>query len=308
MYVRLLNVYRSATATHSTDECVCSFPETQTNAFWKSKSIVSRRSISKQPAHQGKSSTATPMPDPKPHAIITLHVTTTKTKSPRHTLNVPDTTPPVPRNKQPRHNIASDALLIMNLLGREKFRKMAAEDDSFQLPREQAKGTVLLDCYGCAIGYMERKQHEATLTRPPPGHTYVTDIGGQHPTTPPGFTHYLTVTELPIRFSVTHLLRRHNECKQAFMTIILSMEKYFDRPAARIRSDNANEYLTKTLLVKFGARATAIDLTVPHTQQENREQRRGAAQQKNFPHESEPRYRLLSFLSIFTGLHVCWNV
>ena len=33
MYVRLSNVYGSATPTHSSDECVCSFPETQTEGM-----------------------------------------------------------------------------------------------------------------------------------------------------------------------------------------------------------------------------------------------------------------------------------
>lgn len=40
-------------------------------------------------------------------------------------------------------------------------------------------------------------------------------------------------------------------------------------PIERIRCDNANEYLTKTLATVFGQRAVALDPTTPHTPQEN---------------------------------------
>ena len=236
------------------------------NAFRKIKPMVSRPRVT-LPNAKPKPLPQSPV-SPKP----LVRITTPKPKTvvhPGHQIVVPCDPVPLTPTEQRKLDIAHDWHLTMNHTSNEKLRKMAARDIAFQLPPEMAKGTVPIDCHGCAAGHMQKKGHKATVTRPPPGHTYVTDIGGELAKTPSGFKYYLTVTELHTRFSIAYVLKAKSEAEQALMTLIPLMERHFDKPATRIRSDNASEYLTKALHRNFGARATHLDPTIPHSPEEN---------------------------------------
>ena len=126
-----------------------------------------------------------------------------------------------------------------------------------------------MTCSGCLSGHYQPAPHRGFTERPPPGHTVVTDIGGPLPKTFGGYEYFITFTELHTRMTVVQLLRRKSDTENALREHIARLGRHFGITPAKIRCDNANEYLTKQILRVFGTQATDIRPTVPHSPQEN---------------------------------------
>ena len=67
--------------------------------------------------------------------------------------------------------------------------------------------------------------------------------------------------------AIVDLLKTKSGTEGALIATVASFEPYLDRPIARVRSDNANEYLKKLLLRTMSQRGTVIDPTCAHTPQ-----------------------------------------
>ena len=79
----------------------------------------------------------------------------------------------------------------------------------------------------------------------------------------------MTITELHTRMRFVSLLRSKQDAPRVLLATMTQIERHTGRHIARVRSDNANEYLTKELLETARTRGTAFDPTVPHTPQQN---------------------------------------
>ena len=134
------------------------------------------------------------------------------------------------------------------------------------LPRSLPRHSQVT-CSGCLKAHLQPQPHNRPAEIPPPGHTLVTDICGALQKSPDGFKFFMTVTELHTRMSMVFLLKTRSA---AGNTIISAAEtRHFGVAPARIRCDNAPEFLTKDVLRHFAAVATHVDPTVPHTPQDN---------------------------------------
>lgn len=126
-----------------------------------------------------------------------------------------------------------------------------------------------MHCQGCSRSHFRKTPHKHKIKRPPPGHTLVTDIAGPLPKSGARYQYFLNIIELHSRMKIVYLLKTKTEAGEVLTDTMNKVERHFGHPIARIRCDNANEYLTKTLVRIFGQRAVALDPTTPHTPEEN---------------------------------------
>ena len=148
------------------------------------------------------------------------------------------------------------------------LHKMAARPES-GLPTELLQPPPPMTCSGCNLGHHYRSSHKSTTQRPPIGHTIATDLAGPLAKTKEGHQYILTVTELHSRMRFISLLRSKADTPRVLLATIAQIERHTGVPVTRVRSDNANEYLTKEVLETTRARGSTIDPTVPHTPQQN---------------------------------------
>lgn len=137
------------------------------------------------------------------------------------------------------------------------------------LPRALRHSRLQMQCQGCSIGHFQKSPHKRIATLPPPGHTLVTDIAGPFPKTAAAHQYFLTITELNTRMRFAYLIRTRGETPKYLTGAITKIERHFAHPIARLTCDNANEFLTKTMLDTFRQRAIALGPTIPHTPEEN---------------------------------------
>lgn len=134
----------------------------------------------------------------------------------------------------------------------------------FGLLTDLYKNKVPIHCHGCIEGHMQR-----TLPVSLPGHTITTDIGGPLPATPEGSRYFITFTDLHTCHVVVVLFKRKSEAEGHILSVLHRLSHHFGRNVARVRSDNANEFLEKALTRTLPASCILLDSTIPHTPQEN---------------------------------------
>lgn len=82
-----------------------------------------------------------------------------------------------------------------------------------------------------------------------------------------GFEHVLTVTELHTRMRFTTLLKRKGNA--TLLDLISEIQRHSNARVVRVRFDNANEFLTKTILSLSRTHGFRLDPIVPHSPQSN---------------------------------------
>ena len=225
-------------------------------------------------------------PPPKSAAVYTYPSSYTSSSSPQKPVTVkpylpkprsqlktnaipyPAHMPDVSRRERTTIDAYYDWHIRLNHTPLAVLHKMALDGHS-GLPDELRRAPPPMTCAGCNIGHQYRSSHKSTSPRPTIGHTIATDLAGPLPKTKEGHQYILTVTELHSRMRFISLLRTRQETPSALLAMIAQIERHTGTPIARVRSDNANEYLTKKILDDTRARGTAIDPTVPHTPQQN---------------------------------------
>lgn len=137
------------------------------------------------------------------------------------------------------------------------------------LPAALEKNPPLMHCDGCAIGHYKKSPHLRISKQPPPGHTIVTDIARPMTKMAAGHQYFMTDIELHTRMNIVYLLKTKSETKSILQSSATRMERHFGHPIARIRCNNANEYLSKLLLCFFQVRAASVESTTANTPEEN---------------------------------------
>lgn len=94
------------------------------------------------------------------------------------------------------------------------------------------------------------------------------DLAGTLHCTLEGYLYLLLVTEVHTRYHIVYLLKDKSDTEAHMLEAIALKAHHFDRPVARVRVDNSNEFLSKTTLGFSRHRSIAIDLTTPYTPQE----------------------------------------
>lgn len=192
-----------------------------------------------------------------------------KTDNITHTAPFPYHLPTVPPHQKQQLDALHSWHLRMNHTSPRTIQAMARLPYRIGLSSYLSRTVLPIHCRGCAEGQMTRGKHGQTTVRPPPGHTVVSDIMGPLPAAHHKQQYIITFTEVHTRMTVIHLLKSRSETERFMIETISKIERHFNSPVSRIRTDNANEYLTKTLTRTLGHRGIQIDPTVPHTPQEN---------------------------------------
>ena len=221
------------------------------------------------PIPSARAASQPPRPPPPPPPVKRSRRSKPPTTVSDHPLRIPDYLPAIPPGQSDAIDVAHDWHIKLNHVNLNKLRHMAAESPDFGLPPALQHQVSTRDCHGCAVGHIQRKSHQGTVVRPPPGHTIAVDIAGGLPSTFNNASMFLTIVEIHTRMLFVTLLSRKSESEDIIFNTIQRIERHFDRPIARVRCDNAKEFLTKSLIAKLAARATTLDPTVPHSPQEN---------------------------------------
>lgn len=144
-----------------------------------------------------------------------------------------------------------------------------AADSRHGLPSQMQQSPPPMTCSGCNVGHHSRSSHKSTTPRPLFGHTVATDLLGPLPKTSEGHQHVLTVTELHTRMRFICLLRDRKQTPRALSDLLTHIVSHTGQRIARVRCDNANEYLTRQVLALSRRDGFAVDPTIPHTPQQN---------------------------------------
>lgn len=150
-----------------------------------------------------------------------------------------------------------------------QLHKLALDPDSGLPLSMRDKAPPAITCRGCNLGHHARTSHKSSVARPPIAHTIAVDLIGLMLKTAEGHQHLMIATELHTRMRLTVLLKRKSQASQALIAIIAHVEGHTGQRVARIRCDNANEFLTKNILAFARSRAINVDPTVPHSPQTN---------------------------------------
>lgn len=146
--------------------------------------------------------------------------------------------------------------------------KWMAKQKPLGLPAHLKDSFPPMNCSGCSQCKMQQAPHTGSTTRPPPGHTLVTDLAeverSEH-----GYLHFMTVTELHTRFKWVYLLKRKREAQRYLIEAVTKIQRHFNHTVTKIRCDNANEYLTQMEIRVMAQQGTAIIPIIPHTSQQN---------------------------------------
>lgn len=85
------------------------------------------------------------------------------------------------------------------------------------------------------------------------------------PATVDGHQHILTVTELHTRMRFIVLLKQRSQASRALLDMMAHITAHTNQRIARVRCDNANEFLTRNVLALGRQHCFDVDPTVPHT-------------------------------------------
>lgn len=212
----------------------------------------------RRPTRLGSVSTPKPIP----------YLPTPRAQTQTNSIPFPSHLPHVP----PKHRALIDAYynwhLRLNHAPLTSLHEMAA-DDRHGLPAQMRQTPPPMTCSGCNIGHHSRAPHKSTTSRPPFGHTVATDLLGPLPKTKEGHQHILTVTELHTRMRFICLLKDRKQTPRFLSDLLTHVASHTGQRIARVRCDNANEYLTRQVLALSRRDGFAVDPTVPHTPQQN---------------------------------------
>lgn len=137
------------------------------------------------------------------------------------------------------------------------------------LPKLLLQPPPQITCSGCNEGHHSRAPHNAVAYRPPVGHTIATDLFGPLQPTTEGHQHVLTITEMHTRMRFIVLLKTRAQASNALLDVMKHIEAHTNKRIARVRCDNANEFLTRQVLALDRHHGFDVDPTVPHTPQMN---------------------------------------
>lgn len=140
---------------------------------------------------------------------------------------------------------------------------------SARTPTANAPNSAPDDIGGCNIGHHSGSPHKSIAPRPPFAHTVATDLLGPLPKTKEGHQHMLTVTEFHTRMRFICLLRERKQTPRYLSDLLQHIVSHTGKRKARIRCDNANEYLTRQVLALSRKDGFTLDPPIPHTPQQN---------------------------------------
>ena len=89
------------------------------------------------------------------------------------------------------------------------------------------------------------------------------------PTTPEGFKQILVFTDIERRFRLAYLLKKRSEATRAIVDETTAIARHFGHVPTRLRVDNANELLSKSIQKFCAMQGKVMRPTVAHTPQEN---------------------------------------
>lgn len=146
---------------------------------------------------------------------------------------------------------------------------MANMPYKFGLPRTLTGISHLMHCQLCNVVHLVKALHTSKVNRPPPGHTIISYIAGPLSRNAASLCFFLTFTELHALMKFYYLLHNKAEAKQYVLEVLEKFNRHFAKGVARIIVDNANEYLTKSLIAKLGSMGVQIDPTTTYTPEES---------------------------------------
>lgn len=126
-------------------------------------------------------------------------------------------------------------------------------------PRALLETLPPMHCQVCSVGHQTRAAHRGTLSRAPTGHTLCADKAGMLPKTSIGHQYFLTEADHNTRFKLVYLLRTKGEAGPHIMSAVEKVVRHFGTLSARLRTNNANELLTKLLGKVAAARGIHLD-------------------------------------------------
>lgn len=192
-----------------------------------------------------------------------------KTDRITNTVPYPSHLPTIPDTAKNKINAAYSWHLRLNHTSLNTITTMAKSPHQLGIPWSLRTSQPPMHLQTCSRSHFQNAPHRNTATRPPPGHTVAMYIAGPLPKTAAGSQCFLTITELNTRLKLVYLLKNRAETGECLTKTINKIERNFGHPMARIRCDNANEFLSKTLIRQFGQLAIDIYPTTPHTPEEN---------------------------------------
>ena len=192
-----------------------------------------------------------------------------RTENITYTIPFPDHLPPIPTNFRQRYDSAHTLHIRLNHVAPTVLQHMAKTETQLGLPAALTRPPPPAHFQGCIEGHYQRAPHRWHTSRPPPGHTVVTDIAGPLPRTPDGHQYFLKITDLRSRLYLVYILKNRAVVEEYLTEAAATLEKHFGNIFSRFPCDNAQEFLSKVLLRLFGSKATTVDPTPSHTPQEN---------------------------------------
>ena len=115
------------------------------------------------------------------------------------------------------------------------------------LPQQLRHSNPPMSCSDCAAGHTQKAAHRGKITTVPAEDTLADDIAGSMPAIPEGFKHKLVFTDIGTRFRLAYLLRKRSEATTAIMYETAAIARHFGQVPARLRVDNSNELLNKSI-------------------------------------------------------------
>lgn len=160
----------------------------------------------------------------------------------------PSYLPQVPEAQRQLANAYWEWHLRLNHTPFRKLHLLALHYPACGLPVSLQQPPPPMCCRGCNAGHHSPAPHKSTAPVPPIGHTIATDLLGPLPNNAEGFEHIITVTELHTCMRFITLLKRKSNAPDALLGIISKIQRHTNSRVARVRCDNANEFLTQSVL------------------------------------------------------------